>query len=817
MVTFLLSWLVYPLLVIALSLGIGLLVRALAGRQALPGVLLLPVGFAGAVVVVVIFTLLSQTAPLAGVALALVAVVGFVVARREVRGDLRPSHSWLWPGLAALLPAGSVAAPIVLTGQAGLTGYGRIVDTGHQLMLADWLSEKGRTVPIEGLVDSSYIRQVFQLTNVGYPGGSQAALGATSDLLGIDALWTYQVFLALVAGTLGLALYSLLARAISSPGWRALAAGVAAQPTILYSYTLAGGIKELSAIAALAVLAALLVHRRPADATPRELLPAALAVACAFAVFSLGIVPWLGMLVGLLLAVDLATRPRRLRTVGRWAMLGVAALVICLPTVQVSLKLAPTATGALPLDLGNLAVPVPAWAAVGPWLTGDHRFPLEFTGRETLTYLLAAIVLAFAVLGLACAVRRVDLGLLALGVAAVVALVYVTDRAGPWIDLKAFTITAPITMALAFAGAWVLCRGRWLRWVARGAMVAIAATVLAGNALVYNGISVTPYDRFAELERLGEVYAGQGPALFPAFEELGEYLLRDTRATGIVNAPQSRFVLSPSARTEMVFSRDPDAIDLAFLEEFDLLFLRREPGASRPPSNWRLEERGTYYEVWRRRKDAPRVVAHLALQGEPGERDAGFCRDVGAIARDAGPDAWIAYALAPDVVRYTAQPGTGPPTWAQNGPEFVANGPGRLKGTIELPRQAAYTVWLQGSIGRQVRVLVDGEEVGAVRWEQSYPGQHVPVGTAGLAAGRHTVEIVRGGGTLLPGTGNELAGGLTTTIGPLAFAPEEEGSRLRYAEPAAFRDLCAERVGLDWVEVLVPPQAPPGDGARAPG
>ncbi|MBA2261177.1 MAG: hypothetical protein H0W03_00745 [Solirubrobacterales bacterium] len=47
MVTFLLSWLVYPLLVIALSLGIGLLVRALAGRQALPGVLLLPIGIAG--------------------------------------------------------------------------------------------------------------------------------------------------------------------------------------------------------------------------------------------------------------------------------------------------------------------------------------------------------------------------------------------------------------------------------------------------------------------------------------------------------------------------------------------------------------------------------------------------------------------------------------------------------------------------------------------------------------------------------------------------------------------------------------------------
>lgn len=150
--TFLLSWLAYPLAVLVLCVGIGLLVRRIAGSPALPGVLLLPIGFAGLVVVVVFFTLASTTAPLAGVALVVTAVVGFAVARRELRAVLRPSRVWLWPGLAALLPAGSIAAPIVLTGQAGLTGYGRIVDTAHQLMFAVWLKGEGRTVPVEGLV-----------------------------------------------------------------------------------------------------------------------------------------------------------------------------------------------------------------------------------------------------------------------------------------------------------------------------------------------------------------------------------------------------------------------------------------------------------------------------------------------------------------------------------------------------------------------------------------------------------------------------------------------------------------------------------------
>ncbi|HEV2771066.1 MAG TPA: hypothetical protein VGV40_12860, partial [Solirubrobacteraceae bacterium] len=680
----------------------------------------------------------------------------------------------------------------------------------HQLEFTEWITTMGRVVPALSAIDSSYLETVLKMTYVGYPGGSQAALGGTSSLLGIDPLWAYQAFLALVAGALGLALYSLLSRAIASRPWRAIAAGVAAQPTILYSYALAAGIKELSAVAGVTLLAAVLVAHPPGRGGVRQVLPAAVALAGAYAVFNLGILPWAGMVVGSVFVIDLATRRGRLRTLGRWAAFAVAALVVALPTHFVAIRLAPVAAGGGPPDLGNLAAPVSAWSSVGPWLVGDHRFPLEFFGRDTATFVLIAVVLAFAAVGILRALRVRDVRLLALAVAGAVAFVYVTRRTGPWVDLKVYTITAPLILALAFAGAAALWRWRRVRWLGPAATVVIAGGVLLGNAFVYQATPLVPYERFADLKRLGEKYAGQGPAVLPVFEEFGEYLLRDVKAAGLVNPPRGRFVIEKEARPNLQFVRDPDELNRHWLNEHRLLILRRDPTASRPPSNWEMIERTEFYDVWRRDPGAPRVVAHLPLAATPGERDRGFCRKVRNEARAAGDQAVIAYSQAPSVVQYAAtEEGIGPSRWRQAGPDFFAAGPGRLKGQVSLPVSAPYKVWLRGSFGREVRVLVDGEKVGSVRWQQSYPGQYERVGTIDLPAGDHTFEIIRGGGSLLPGTANEVSESpQITAIGPLAFSFPDQGPRVRYAKPLEFREGCRAKTGLDWVEVVVPASSP---------
>jgi len=71
--TFLLSWIAFPLVLVLLSAGCALLIERAAGNR-IPGPLLLPAGFAAVVVVAYPFSVLGPVAKFAPLAVALDAV-----------------------------------------------------------------------------------------------------------------------------------------------------------------------------------------------------------------------------------------------------------------------------------------------------------------------------------------------------------------------------------------------------------------------------------------------------------------------------------------------------------------------------------------------------------------------------------------------------------------------------------------------------------------------------------------------------------------------------------------------------------------------
>src|SRR4051812_43745640 len=357
---FLQAWLLYPLVLAVLSLGAGLLLLRLS--PVLPAVLVLPVGFAAVIVVTSLFTYLDATAELAAPALAVVAVAGFVLGARRLRvDDLRGRvRAGLPAALAAVLPAGAIAAPVVLTGRAGFTGYARIVDGAFQLDYTQYLQHFGQAAAPSN--DSSFLLIGQKFVDILYPMGTQAALGATSRLAAIDPIWAWQPFIAAFAGVLGVSLFFLLQRAIANPWWRAAAAGVAAQPTILYAYGIVAGIKEVSAAALLALAIATLVAHRPGDGPIRWALPSSVAIAALYGVFNIGIMPWIGMGALVLFVAEFGRRRAvRLRVIGHWAGMVALSAVLTFPALIASTKLAAIAAGGGPGELGNLAAPVPAW------------------------------------------------------------------------------------------------------------------------------------------------------------------------------------------------------------------------------------------------------------------------------------------------------------------------------------------------------------------------------------------------------------------------------------------------------------------------
>ena len=255
------------------------------------------------VVIASFFTWPEATAPLTPWALAVAAIAGYVVGWGRLRASLRRWRHAIWPGVAALLPAGMMSLPVLVTGKAGFTGYGRIVDLAYQIAWAGYLQTGGQGKPDN--IGSSFNVIADKLAAIHYPAGGQAALGALSRAAGIDVIWAWQPFMAGLGAVLGLALYVLLKPAIADPRLRAVAAGVAAQPTILFSYAMTSGIKEFGGVALIILAAALLVLYPPSEGGLRRVVPLSIALAGAVSAFSVGAIPWIGMFALLLFISEL--------------------------------------------------------------------------------------------------------------------------------------------------------------------------------------------------------------------------------------------------------------------------------------------------------------------------------------------------------------------------------------------------------------------------------------------------------------------------------------------------------------------------------
>ncbi|MCU0314213.1 MAG: hypothetical protein MUC84_09160, partial [Solirubrobacteraceae bacterium] len=245
--------------------------------------------------------------------------------------------------------------------------------------------------------------------------------------------------------------------------------------------------------------------------------------------------------------------------------------------------------------------------------------------------------------------------------------------------------------------------------------------------------------------------------------------------------------------------RDVDDVPLAELQSRPLIIRRRTPTASRPPANFRLAERTADYEVWER-TGSPQVLRHVPLGGGESPLFTPSCADLEAIAREArkaGGRLAFAERPAPVVFRTSAVPSR-PPGWLPdpNEPEaLVTVGPGAVRGTIDVPRAARYRVWLEGTFGRQVDVLIDGRPVGRARDRANHRGQNENLGTVRLGAGRHRIAIVRAGGSPRPGSG-----GVGRRVGRLWLTETPDDARIGVLASAQVGSLCGRP--LDWVEIV---------------
>jgi hypothetical protein len=790
--TLALAWLAFPVVLGLVCAGCGLLLEELSRRR-LPVLLLMPMGLAFVIVLVQLATVSDATAELGVPAAVVAAAAGFGLSYPWGRIDP-------WAVLAPVLAYAVYAAPVVLSGDATFTGYIKLDDTATWFALTDRVMEHGRS--LEGLAPSSYEATLaFNLAD-GYPVGAFLPLGVGRALVGQDVAWVFQPYLAFVAAMLASALYVLGGTVLRPGPARMLAAVVAAQPALLFGYVLWGGVKEVVAAALIALLAALLAAALAREEGLHDRDLGLIAVTCAAVIAVLSASGGVWLLGVLLPAAAILVRRHGLSTAIRaGAVVALGAGALSAPLFAAGGFLPPTSSPVTSdTAKGNLVEPLSWLQIFGVWPVGDFRFEPD---QMAITYLLVAAVAAAAAGGLVLAWRRRATALLLFAGGTAAAAVAIVAVGSPWVDAKALATASP---AIVFAA--LVCAGLLAASGRRVPAVAVAAVVSGGvlwsNVLAYHEVNLAPHDRHRELRQIGELIAGEGPALMTEYEPYGvRHFLREADAEGASELRRRLVPLRSGRPLRKLGTADIDEFQLGGIRAYRTLVLRRSPVGSRPPSVYRLLFRGRFYDVWQLapgQQDS--LLEHVPL-GRPGEPAARApCDQVRALAeRASAAGGRLAVSRLPAAVRVDmvlAATGTrGRARPVPGMPGAVYPGPGaRFDATVRLRRPGDYLVFVGGAFRRRLDLAVDGRQVSSRRHRLSHDGHYEPLGEIDLARGLHRIAIRYRAADLAPGSG-----GPAFPLGPL-YLVQASNPGVDVVAPARARQLCGQR--LDWIESVSP-------------
>lgn len=794
------AWVLFPLLLAALSLGCGLLLERAAGER-LHGALLVPAGLAVIVVAGQLTTAADSLAKLALPATIVLSAAGFAAGHRRLRA-VRVDPWALAAAVGVLLAFG---APILLSGHATFAGYIMLDDTATFAGMTDRLMEHGRD--LTGLPGSTYEATLAFNLAKGYPMGSMLPLGTVRPLVGQDLLWLYQPYLAFLAAICALCIYAIASGLIATPRRRAVVAFLAAQPAVLYAYSLQGGVKELAAAFLLALLAALAAPLLREPGGWRSVLPAAVAVGAFVATLSTGGVAWSGPILGIAAVAVLAIRRGRvqrrlqLRQAGAFIAAGGVLAAIALSDAGF---LGGDAVHVLTSseDKGNLIAPLSKFQAFGVWPAGDYRTPLG--DGKLLAYALIAAMAVLAFAGVAQLVRRGRWDVLLYPVGGFAAWLAISIPAGIWVDGKAIATVAPAILFASIVGTVAVARAG-----SRGLAVALLAAIAVGvgysNVLAYRDVNLAPRDQLAELERIGGLVDGKGPTLDNEYNPYAaRHLLRDGDPEGPSELRRRTVLLNDGRYLLKGAVADLDLFALASILDYRSLVVPVNPAASRPPSGYRRVYAGDFYDLWQS-DEATRRRNPILTRFAAGDYDHAAavprCRDIVAFARRArtGPQIRLRAALRPANVTLEPFSLRYPATWLRDGYDarrLLPTDDGLAYGAIDVPRGGRWVAWLGGSFSRGFEVGIDGHRVGEARWRLNNLGQYARLGEVELTKGRHLVTLEHAGRGLHPGSGSRLEG-----LGPFSLEPAGARTRLVEVRPdQAAQRLCGK--SIDWIEAV---------------
>ena len=795
-VDFATAWVLFPLAITVISYYFAVVLFEVLDMPRIES-MMVPVGFSLFVVVGTFTTCVPRMAPASTFLVILMTAVG-------IRFDRLRLLVWAQLNRKALLGAFAVfvmvGLPVLATFSPTFAGWIKLDDGSSWLAFTDNLLKSGRDT--SGLARSTYEATVqINLQGgtgptgaPGYPIGVFVPLGVMAQILFIDPAWLLQPYLSWLVGVLFIVLFSVTSTLTKSRVMEFAVPLMASLSALLMGYVMWGGIKEAANVALLAAIAALATHYSSRVDDVNTVVVFAIPVSAYIAVFGPSGAAWVTPII--LVTFLGARRSGKKLALKAFGIFTLITIVFCLPTLTTIRSL--TALKALlsfassSKDIGNLLGNLPFAQVSGIWLNGDFRYAPQF---ELVNVLLEAVVFVAAAIGVFTLWQRKQPQWCAL-ILTLVALAALGTQGNAWIGGKSIAVASPFVLWAAGVGALRL-RGMNLKREATVAMTAMAAGVLWSFGLIFHAVWLAPYQELAELEYIGATYGqDSSPALML---EYSPYAARHfLRTMDIQGAGELRRDLIPMRDGKGLIKAvhaDIDEFPTSSLDPFATLVLRRSPTSSVPPSDFEQLWQGTYYDVWGRIADAPKVVDHVPYNSKDQASDTVKCTDLtSSLERVEANQILLGQPHIPALITELDRT-TIPSNWIGSGGLLNLNSRGAVTFTVDVAESGDYQMWLKGWAKGMASILVDKSQVWEGARVMPQGGESTPVAVISLEPGVHEIELRYATPWWQPGTG-----GNTYSFTGLYLTPMVDAQAPVEITRANVSELCDRR--WDWVEIV---------------
>ena len=783
-----LCWLIAPIGLLATAVGLSFWVERLTGLT-LPWTVRPAMGMAAMIVIAQFGTATETTAKLTLPAILILALIGLALFRRMA--SPRPGAPEIW---VAVIVFFLLSLPFLVAGEATWAGYIKLDDNATWLAITTHVFEHGRGL---GHPDPSTNQQVLEdYLGGAYPIGGFVPMAVMSKISGQDVAFTIQPSMAAAAAMLALLLFEMARRIVRSVGASALIAIAASLSALFLGYYLWGGVKEL-VTAALLPLGPLLAGQAARQNWPRRAW-ATLSITVAAIIVVLGPGGGLWAVPILIPALVLAWRRYGSRGALKLAIpVAVLAVILVLPVIFTPTGTFDPLNGGITgeAEIGNLYRPISVLQAAGIWPSLDFRVDPHL---NTLVRIISVVCFVLAAAAVAMALRwkrgeGIPLAGYVGGAAAGAALIIV--YASTWVDAKVLATLSPGVLFAALLALVIISERTDFRVEARTVLAVLLGFVVWGAFLAYQGTWLAPRAHYTELEKIGEDFSGEGPALITEVSGYGpRHFLADLDAEGASDRRRRAVLLRNGEPTPDAVPVDLDEIRPDQLDPYNLLILRRGPATSRPPSEFRLAYSSDHYEVWRRTEPPGTLVGSLPLGTELDNGSIPQCRQVAALAAKAGPEGSLVAARVGTPIAVEFDNAELPDGWTAPTPyTFSPSGSGTAVAALSASG-GEYEIWLGGEVFGKVEIAIDGDTVASEQGVINNNGGLEQLATVPIAGGDHEIEVHYSGASLYPGSANR-----PYAIGPLELRRPQGGDLgLTTIAPSDYRELCGER--WDWVE-----------------